>query len=88
MNEIRFTAVINEDRTIRIPEHLPFKPGAVEVVVTPELTEEELEAANKAFIARLVHAGRELNSGAGLPSDFAENHDHYIHGLPKGIDKQ
>lgn len=24
----------------------------------------------------------------GLPSDMAENHDHYIHGAPKGIDKQ
>lgn len=24
----------------------------------------------------------------GLPSDMAENHDHYIHGTPKGIDKR
>jgi hypothetical protein len=24
----------------------------------------------------------------GLPSDFAENHDHYIHGTPKGIDRK
>ena len=22
-------------------------------------------------------------AGPGLPEDFAENHDHYIHGLPK-----
>ncbi|HTK76460.1 MAG TPA: hypothetical protein VL371_14440 [Gemmataceae bacterium] len=87
MNEIRFTAVINEDRTIRIPEHLPFKPGAVEVVVRPELTEEQLEAANRAFIDRLANAAKELNI-SGLPSDLAENHDHYVHGLPKGIDRQ
>lgn len=87
MNEIRFTAVINEDRTIRIPEHLPFKPGAVEVVVMPELTEEQLEAANRAFIDRLANAAKELNI-SGLPSDLAENHDHYVHGLPKGIDRQ
>ncbi len=24
----------------------------------------------------------------GLPADMAENHDHYIHGTPKGIDKR
>lgn len=24
----------------------------------------------------------------GLPSDLAENHDHYIHGTPKGIDNR
>jgi hypothetical protein len=27
-------------------------------------------------------------SAQGLPSDMAENHDHYIHGTPKGIDKR
>jgi hypothetical protein len=32
---------------------------------------------------------RELDGKAtGLPPDFAENHDHYIHGAPKGIDKK
>jgi hypothetical protein len=31
---------------------------------------------------------RDLDGKAvGLPSDMAENHDHYIHGAPKGIDK-
>ena len=82
MYEIRFTAVVNEDRTIRIPEHVTIKPGAVEVTITPELTEEELEAANKAFITRLANAAKELNI-SGLPSDLAENHDHYIHGTKK-----
>ena len=24
----------------------------------------------------------------GLPEDMAENHDHYIHGTPKGIDRR
>lgn len=27
-------------------------------------------------------------SAQGLPADMAENHDHYIHGTPKGIDKR
>jgi len=87
MREFRFTAVVNEDRTIRIPDHVQVKPGSVEVVITPELTEEEMEAANKAFIARLANAAKELKI-SGLPPDLAENHDHYIHGLPKGIDSQ
>lgn len=24
----------------------------------------------------------------GLPQDMAENHDHYIHGTPNGIDRR
>ena len=24
----------------------------------------------------------------GLPADMAENHDHYVHGTPKGIDRR
>jgi hypothetical protein len=88
MYEIRFKTIVNEDRTIRIPEHVSIKPGSFEVVIMPAMTDEERKAGNKALITRLIEAGRELNSDAGLPSDFAENHDHYIHGLPKGIDKQ
>ena len=87
MHQIRFTAMVNEDRTIRIPDDVQLQPGSVEVVITPELTEEEMEAANRAFITRLANAAKELNI-SGLPSDLAENHDHYVHGLPKGIDRQ
>ena len=87
MHQIRFTAMVNEDRTISIPDDVQLQPGSVEVVITPELTEEEMEAANRAFITRLANAAKELNI-SGLPSDLAENHDHYVHGLPKGIDRQ
>jgi hypothetical protein len=34
---------------------------------------------------RLARIAKELDLH-GLPTDFAENHDYYIHGLPKGID--
>lgn len=29
-----------------------------------------------------------IGSVEGLPSDMAENHDHYIHGTPKGVDQR
>jgi hypothetical protein len=29
-----------------------------------------------------------IGSGTELPADIAENHDHYIHGAPKGIDSK
>ena len=29
-----------------------------------------------------------IGTAEGLPPDFAENHDHYIHGTAKGIDKK
>ena len=28
-----------------------------------------------------------IGKAEGLPSDMAENHDHYIHGAPKGVDR-
>jgi len=31
----------------------------------------------------LEHLGDLVGSIEGLPEDFAENHDHYIHGAPK-----
>jgi len=38
---------------------------------------DDIRAMNEALLAL---AG---SAGPGLPEDFAENHDHYIHGLPK-----
>lgn len=29
-----------------------------------------------------------IGTAPELPSDIAENHDHYLHGAPKGIDTQ
>jgi hypothetical protein len=29
-----------------------------------------------------------VGKAEGLPSDLAVNHDHYIHGAPKGIDQE
>ena len=29
-----------------------------------------------------------IGSASELPADIAENHDHYVHGAPKGIDNE
>jgi hypothetical protein len=83
MYETRFTAVLGPDRTIHVPDGVKVEPGPVEVTIVPQ---PPADGAN-ALRDRMAQAGRELNTGAGLPSDFAENHDHYIHGLPKRTDR-
>lgn len=32
--------------------------------------------------------GNLIGAAEGLPEDMAQNHDHYIHGAPKGIDQK
>jgi hypothetical protein len=87
MTEIRFNALLSEDRTIREPEGVAVVPGPVEVTLRsqPNGQLERLPGESLAkYLARLAEQAGDL----GLPSDLAENHDHYLHGLPKGIDKQ
>jgi hypothetical protein len=83
MQPIRFTAVVGPDRTIRVPEGVAIEPGQVMVTLTPEPADPKPEN----IAQRLARAARELGV-TDLPPDFAENHDHYIHGLPKGIDRR
>lgn len=54
------------------------------VTTTGKESVDELIDPNETTGQRMVriakkHAGRETN----LPSDLAENHDHYLHGTPK-----
>jgi hypothetical protein len=57
-------------------------------VVLPEGTEVVVEtvspkgtsATGSSLLERL---GDFIGGGTDLPEDFAENHDHYIHGTPK-----
>lgn len=54
----------------------------VEVVVHQEVssTESQPESEIPSLYDRLQSI---IGKGQGLPSDFAQNHDHYIHGAPK-----
>lgn len=38
------------------------------------------ESPPRTIVDRLKNV---IGKGTGMPSDFAENHDHYIHGAPK-----
>jgi len=51
-------------------------PEGCEVIVEPVGTSAEGGSL-------LDHLGDLVGSIEGLPEDFAENHDHYIHGVPK-----
>lgn len=52
-------------------------PEGCEVIVEPV----EAPAGERGSL--LDHLGDLVGSMGGLPEDFAENHDHYIHGVPK-----
>ncbi len=58
--------------------------GAIEVppgVDIPEGTPVRVEPLQHNSLAKRLH--KVIGSVEGLPPDFAQNHDHYIHGTPK-----
>ncbi len=57
-------------------ENAPLLKEGTRVRVTVEPTEEDCKSLRD-FLRE--HAG----TAQGLPSDMAEQHDHYIHGTPK-----
>jgi hypothetical protein len=62
------------DDEASLPEGAEVK---IELVATPEA---QSPASVKTLYDRLKAAD---GIAKGLPADFAENHDHYIHGTPK-----
>jgi hypothetical protein len=87
MATISFRARLGEDGVIRVPPGVNAPSGPVQVTVTA-MTDAEVGAATKELIQRLAKFAEENHVPGSLPSDLAENHDHYLHGLPKGIDRQ
>jgi hypothetical protein len=86
MDTIRFTAVVDADRVIRLPADAAVPSGPVEVTVTLKTMVAPKRTTGN-IAERLAAFAEEHGKDADLPADFAENHDHYIHGLPKGIDR-
>lgn len=91
MKATRFYAVIGEDRVIRLPQDVELHLGQAEVILLQqELSSQEtpsVTASSWPLIDHLSRAAEKLGI-TDLPSDLAENHDHYLYGLTKGIDKQ
>lgn len=92
MDAIRFHATIGNDGVIRPPADVRLSPGEVDVVIVPKGHSTETETSQKPATAQdlfadLLKMAEEVD-WTGVPTDLAENHDHYAHGAPKGIDKQ
>jgi hypothetical protein len=89
MNAVRFHVVVGADRVLALPEGVELLPGPAEVIVlqAQESNNQTQDAAGETLSQRLARKAHELNLH-GLPADLAENHDHYLHGLAKGIDEQ
>lgn len=93
MSTIRFNTVIGKDQTIRPPEGVRLSPGKAEVIVVQVPDRATASSDDKAFApgvpkvaADLARFAREQDIG-DLPADLALNHDHYLHGAPKGVDR-
>ncbi len=89
MNAVRFHVVVGEDRVLALPAGVQLLPGPAEIIVLQpeERSDSVIEPAGESLSQRLARKARELNLHL-LPADLAQNHDHYLHGLPKGIDEQ
>jgi hypothetical protein len=74
-----FNAVVEND-TIKLPPDVHLPDGTRVIVhphVEPPVGHESMDDAFESFIGC-------VRSEVG---DLAENHDHYAHGAPKGIDR-
>lgn len=82
MGTIEFNAVVDQDQVIRPPDGVTLPRGEVEVTVRsrqPEPTANSL-APTRAWLLALATEAEQ--AAPDLPSDMAEQHDHYAHGKP------
>ncbi len=93
MSTTRFTAEISEDQTIHPPEGIHLIPGKADVIVVQSSDADRKPADDDLFVPVVPEIAKDLARFAheqnihGLPSDFAMNHDHYLHGAPKEGDQ-
>ena len=70
------TAIVEND-TIKLPVHVP---DGTKVEITLPEKPASADAPRKTFAERYT---KYEGIADALPVDFAENHDHYLHGAPK-----
>jgi hypothetical protein len=94
MTTIRFTADIREDQTIHPPPGVRLALGKAEVIVVqPSDSPNGAPQEENVFPMEVPQIAKDLarfasrQNAGGLPPDLAINHDHYLHGAPKGIDQ-
>lgn len=91
MNAIRFHTMVEKDGLIHVPPGLNLECGQVEVIVLYSEHRIPLEAQPEGtpkmhLFDRLAQIAQEF-APKDMPADLAENHDHYAHGAPKGLDR-
>ena len=93
MSTVRFTAEIGPDQIIHLPVGVQLTPGKADVIVVQLVQTAEQSQESDSLpqgvpeIARNLARFAHSQDAPALPSDFAMNHDHYLHGAPKGIDR-
>jgi hypothetical protein len=66
--------------TILLDEPVVIPDGTAVEVVVPAVEEGSGDQQPRTLFEQLQSV---IGKAQGLPSDLAENHDHYLHGLPK-----
>lgn len=69
-----------QDGVVVFDASSPPLPSGTKVRITAQIADEESEPDIPTLYERLEPI---IGSIQGLPEDFAEQHDHYIHGTPK-----
>jgi hypothetical protein len=93
MSTIRFITEIGQDLAIHPPADVHLTPGKAEVIIvqSPDVLDRSPE--DNVFPVGVPEIAKDLarfarrQSAQALPADFALNHDHYLHGAPKGNDQ-
>jgi hypothetical protein len=89
MSTIRFTTDIGTDQIIHPPPGIQLPPGHAEVTVvqdtsvqTPVSPKQDFPPGVPQDIQKLIRFARQVGP-MNLPTDYALNHDYYLHGAPK-----
>jgi hypothetical protein len=84
MDAIQFTTVVGSDGLIHPPEGVLLPEGEIEVSVRARNGEAPTEEPHPhQWLLDIARESEELD--IELPTDVAENHDHYAHGAPKRV---
>ncbi len=84
MTTIQFNAVVDQEQIIRPPGGITLPCGEIEVTVRarqPEVAAADPLGSTRAWLLALAAEAEQAHPD--LPTDLAENHDHYAHGKPR-----